>query len=230
MSNRVRIELSGVVQGVGFRPYVYSLATKLNLGGFVVNTAQGLVIELEGEQAPIDEFITALRDCPPPLAVVNGTKAQAVAPRGAAHFEIRASQNTLERTVLVSPDYATCEDCLRELRDPADRRFRYPFINCTNCGPRYTIIRDLPYDRARTTMAAFAMCADCRAEYEDPRNRRFHAEPTCCPVCGPRVWMAEPSGEELKLADAVAACTDLLGNGAIVAVKGLGGFHLACDA
>jgi len=230
MSSRVRVELSGAVQGVGFRPFVYGLATRLGLRGFVVNTAKGLRIELEGDEQEIAEFMTELSVRRPPLAVVADTRVQALAVSGTERFEIRASVPGAGRTVLVSPDYATCAECLLELLDPNDRRFRYPFINCTNCGPRYTIVKDVPYDRSRTTMADFELCTACRAEYEDPANRRFHAEPTCCPVCGPQVWLTDSSGRRLEQHDPVEASLTLLAEGKILAVKGLGGFHLACDA
>jgi hydrogenase maturation protein HypF len=214
---RRRFRVEGVVQGVGFRPFVYGLAQRHRLGGYVLNDDRGVLIEAEGDAAALDEFAASLRADAPELARVRGVAVEELAPSGDAAFEIVTSRGS-GGTALIPPDVATCADCLHELFDPADRRFRYPFLNCTHCGPRLTIVQGVPYDRARTTMAGFPMCADCRREYEDPGNRRFHAEPTCCPVCGPQL--------SLPLAEAVS----LLAQGAIVAVKGLGGYHLACDA
>ena len=214
---RRRIRVGGVVQGVGFRPFVYGLAQRHALTGFVLNDGTGVVIEAEGEVAALDAFGAALRNEAPPLARVDGIESEPLAPSGGSAFTIEASTAT-GRTALIPPDTATCDDCLRELYDPADRRYRYPFINCTQCGPRFTIVRSVPYDRPNTTMAGFPLCADCLREYENPADRRFHAEPVCCPVCGPRL--------SLPLEEAVP----LLHDGAIVAVKGLGGWHLACDA
>jgi hydrogenase maturation protein HypF len=214
---RRRFHVQGVVQGVGFRPFVYGLARRHVLGGFVLNDGDGVVIEAEGEPRALDEFAAALREEAPALARVEAVVAEPLTVRGELGFTIAASE-VAGRTALIPPDVATCYDCLRELFDPADRRYRYPFVNCTQCGPRFTIVRSVPYDRPNTTMAGFPLCADCRAEYEDPGDRRFHAEPIACPVCGPRLSM--------PLEEAVG----LLRDGAIVAVKGLGGYHLACDA
>jgi hydrogenase maturation protein HypF len=205
------------VQGVGFRPFVYGLARQHRLGGFVLNDGEGVLIEAEGERPALDGFAETLTAGAPPLARVNGITVERLSPHGESRFRIDASR-TGDVVTLVPPDVATCDDCLRELFDPGDRRYRYPFVNCTHCGPRFTIVRAVPYDRANTTMSAFPMCDDCRREYEDPLDRRFHAEPTCCPVCGPQL--------SLPLEEAVA----LLRGGAVVAVKGLGGYHLACDA
>jgi len=220
----------GVVQGVGFRPYAYGLAHRLDLGGSVLNGPRGVELALEGESDAIDRFLGELNASPPPMARILSVDVQEEAPAGQTEFTILQSDQEGDRTVLISPDLATCSDCLHELGSPDDRRYRYPFINCTNCGPRYTIIKDMPYDRASTTMAAFEMCGQCRAEYEDPSNRRFHAEPTCCPVCGPRVRLADATGERIACDDAIAESIRRLQSGQIVAVKGLGGFHLACDA
>ncbi|MDQ3890865.1 MAG: carbamoyltransferase HypF [Actinomycetota bacterium] len=214
---RRRIRVAGTVQGVGFRPFVYGLARRHRLTGFVLNDGAGVVVEVEGEPAALDAFASALAEEAPSLARVESLATAPVAPRGEREFTIAASAATAA-TAVVPSDVATCDDCLRELFDPADRRYRYPFINCTQCGPRFTIVRAVPYDRANTTMAAFPMCADCRREYEDPADRRFHAEPIACPTCGPRL---SPS-----IGDAV----ELLRQGRILAVKGLGGYHLACDA
>jgi hydrogenase maturation protein HypF len=209
--------MRGVVQGVGFRPFVHSLARRHGLAGFVLNDGEGVIAEAEGPSPALDAFAAALLADAPPLARVESVTSEAVPARHDRSFEIAASRGS-GGSAAVPPDVATCDDCLRELFDPEDRRYRYPFLNCTQCGPRFTIVRAVPYDRASTTMAGFAMCAECRAEYEDPGDRRFHAEPTACPACGPRLSM--------PLAEAVG----LLESGAIVAVKGLGGYHLACAA
>ncbi|HEY5160578.1 MAG TPA: Sua5/YciO/YrdC/YwlC family protein, partial [Gaiellaceae bacterium] len=218
VAQRRRLLVCGVVQGVGFRPFVYGLARVHELGGFVRNDARGVVIEVEGAKERLDLFAAALAEQAPPLARIAAIETSEIEPSGEREFTIAPSAEGGERTALVPADIATCDDCLRELFDPSDRRFRYPFINCTNCGPRFTIVRAVPYDRANTTMASFEMCEQCRREYEDPANRRFHAEPTCCPECGPRL--------SLGLDEAVS----LLHQGKIVAIKGLGGYHLACDA
>jgi hydrogenase maturation protein HypF len=217
-----------VVQGVGFRPHVHRLARELRLTGWVRNDARGVVAEVEGPSQSLDAFVVRLRSEAPLLADVEEMRAESVAPTGARGFAILASERTGDADALVAADVAVCADCLAEVLDHADRRYRYPFATCTNCGPRYTIVEGVPYDRARTTMAGFALCADCRAEYEDPADRRFHAEPIACPVCGPR---AELIGDEAwPGVDAVAQAAAALRAGRIVAVKGLGGYHLACRA
>jgi hydrogenase maturation protein HypF len=249
---RTAIRVEGVVQGVGFRPFVYTLATGLGLTGLVGNDLDGVFAEVEGPAATVSEFLLRLERDAPPLARIERVTTAAMEPSGSASFAIAVSQpaSGLRRT-LVSADTATCEDCLRELSDPADRRFGYPFINCTNCGPRFTIVRDVPYDRPLTTMAAFAMCEPCAAEYRDPADRRFHAQPTCCPACGPRLALHDPAGHDpaghdpaghdpaghdpaghdpAGNDDPVQAAAGLLRQGQIVAVKGLGGYHLAADA
>jgi hydrogenase maturation protein HypF len=212
---RRRYRVTGVVQGVGFRPFVYGLARRQGLGGYVLNDGEGVVIEAEGSQ--LDRFTAELASSAPPLARVDSLTAEVIEPVGEREFRILESIAS-GRSALIPADVATCDDCLRELFDPADRRYRYPFVNCTQCGPRFTIVREVPYDRPNTTMAGFPLCADCRREYEDPADRRFHAEPIACPVCGPRL--------SLPLERSVA----LLRDGAILALKGLGGYHLACDA
>ncbi|MDP2480283.1 MAG: carbamoyltransferase HypF [Candidatus Palauibacterales bacterium] len=225
--------MEGTVQGVGFRPYVYRMAAELDLGGWVRNDARGVEIEVEGPRASVDRFLERLEAEAPPLARIERVTAEAASPEGAESFEILVSEEGGAPTAQVSPDTATCEDCLRELLDPSDRRFRYPFINCTNCGPRFTIVRGIPYDRPNTTMASFVMCDACRSEYEDPADRRFHAQPNACPVCGPSVRLTGASGEPVAVDEArdpVEAAARALLEGAIVAVKGLGGFHLACRA
>ena len=186
-----RISITGVVQGVGFRPFVYGLAREKGLAGWVLNHSGGVDIEVEGPKAALEAFITDLQAQAPPLARIESLEAQSVPLQGFGPFEIRHSQSQEGLYQLISPDVATCPDCLHELMDPKDRRYRYPFINCTNCGPRFTIIQDIPYDRPKTTMCVFPMCSDCLAEYEDPGNRRFHAQPNACPVCGPQVWLVE---------------------------------------
>ena len=224
---RTAVRVEGVVQGVGFRPFVYALATGLGLTGLVGNDLDGVFAEVEGPAAAVGEFLRRLERDAPPLARIERVTATAITPRRPAEagFVIAASdaQTGLRRT-LVSADTATCADCLRELGDPADRRCKYPFINCTNCGPRFTIVRDVPYDRPLTTMAPFTMCERCAAEYHDPADRRFHAQPVCCPACGPRLALNDDSDDPLQ------AAAELLRHGQILAVKGLGGYHLAADA
>ena len=232
MGDRVRtgIRVEGVVQGVGFRPFVYSLATSLGLGGHVGNDADGVFAEVEGSPEAVARFLTLIEQEAPPLARIERVAVTGLAVTGSADFVIAPSQADGQRRTLIAADTATCADCLRELADPADRRFRYPFINCTNCGPRYTIVRDVPYDRPLTTMSGFAMCWRCAAEYHDPANRRFHAQPICCPACGPRLSLAAADGTKLPGSDPVRAAAELLCTGKIVAVKGLGGYHLSVDA
>jgi hydrogenase maturation protein HypF len=226
---RRRIRVRGIVQGVGFRPTVYRYATELGLAGWVNNDAEGVVIELEGAAAGIDAFLERLSREPPPLARVTAVEESPLPPLGETAFGIAPSAAG-RRATLVSPDMAVCPDCLRELLDPNDRRYRYPFINCTNCGPRYSIIRDIPYDRPNTTMAAFEMCPLCRAEYDDPLDRRFHAQPNACPVCGPQLALHAADGGRIASDDPVRDVRAALLEGRVVAVKGLTGFHLACDA
>jgi len=224
------IDVSGIVQGVGFRPYIYRLATERHLAGRISNTAAGVVIEVEGQAEVVDDFLARLPLEAPPLARITGIAVRDLPCDHDSGFRIVASKGGPERRVLISPDVAICDDCLRELFDPRDRRYLYPFLNCTNCGPRYTIVRDIPYDRARTSMNVFPMCAACQAEYDDPLNRRFHAQPNACWKCGPQVELRERSGDLFQADDPVAAAATMLHLGFIVAVKGLGGFHLACDA
>ncbi|MEW2414876.1 carbamoyltransferase HypF [Streptomyces sp. NPDC046866] len=228
---RRRITVRGVVQGVGFRPYVYTRATGLGLAGHVTNTPEGVVAEVEGAPAAVSAFCERLAADAPPLAVVDAVDHCEVPAAGGSGFTIVASRSGGPVRTLVSPDTATCTACLAELADPADRRHRHPFITCTHCGPRFTIVTGLPYDRAHTTMARFPMCADCAREYADPADRRFHAQPVACPACGPRLrLLAGTPPREAAGADPVAEARRLLAGGAIIAVKGLGGYHLACDA
>ncbi|HEY0486467.1 MAG TPA: carbamoyltransferase HypF [Mycobacteriales bacterium] len=226
---RIRFRVEGVVQGVGFRPFVHAVAHRHRLGGLVGNDTAGVFIEVEGPAAQVGAFRSALEREAPPLAVVERVTAEEVAARGETDFVIVPSAPGGERQTLLAPDTATCADCLRELWDPADRRHRYPFTNCTNCGPRFTIIRDVPYDRPTTTMASFAMCGDCAREYHDPADRRFHAQPTCCPVCGPALALHDRDGKPVE-GEPIATTARLLAEGQVLAVKGLGGFHLAADA
>jgi len=226
---RTAVRVEGVVQGVGFRPFVYSLATRLGLAGWVGNDVDGVFAEVEGAAAAVREFLLLIEREPPPLARVERVTAQPMTPNGGAGFSIAPSDPAGRRRALVSADSATCADCLAELADPADRRLRYPFINCTNCGPRFTIVCDVPYDRPLTTMAGFAMCADCAAEYHDPADRRFHAQPVCCPACGPRLRLLDSSGAQLA-GDPLAGAVSALRQGQVLAIKGLGGYHLAVDA
>jgi hydrogenase maturation protein HypF len=223
------IRVEGTVQGVGFRPFVYSLATGLGLGGHVGNDADGVFAEVEGPSADVARFLVALERDAPPLARIERVATEDIAPNGGTAFSISPSGPGGQRNAPVAADSAMCADCLRELTDPADRRFGYLFINCTNCGPRFTIVRDVPYDRAATTMAAFAMCAQCAAEYHDPADRRFHAQPVCCPACGPRLSLRYPDGTVLP-GEPLAGAAALLRQGRVLAVKGLGGYHLAVDA
>jgi hydrogenase maturation protein HypF len=226
----VRIHISGVVQGVGFRPFVYGQALDHDLSGWVRNTSAGVDIQVEGESAKVEAFLTTLQEDPPPLASIHNYEHADCPLEGFKNFEILASEAREGDFIPISPDVSLCDDCRKELFDPDDRRYRYPFINCTNCGPRFTIITDIPYDRPFTTMADFEMCVDCNAEYHDPLDRRFHAQPVACPACGPQVWI-EVSGEKVAEREgAVNMARHLLQEGKIVAIKGLGGFHLACDA
>ena len=230
MEIRRQIEVSGIVQGVGFRPYVYRLATNRRLNGIIRNTSAGVTIEVQGPQEAVQDFVQCLPAEAPPLSRITSFVVHDVPCNGDADFRIVHSHAGEEVRTLISPDVAICNDCLRELFDPADRRYGYPFINCTNCGPRFTIVRDIPYDRPSTSMAVFPMCAECQAEYEDPLNRRFHAQPNACWKCGPQVELRDKSGRALHCRDPIAEAALALHAGSIIAVKGLGGFHLAADA
>ncbi len=215
---RHRLEVEGLVQGVGFRPFVYNLAQRLDLNGFVGNDGRGVFIEVEGPADALDQFRRDLLEQAPPAAVISKLKTRVCKPQGERAFAIVESGSAERPVVLVSPDLDCCDQCLEELFDPADRRFGYPFLNCTQCGPRYTLIEGLPYDRGATTMAFFSLCADCHQEYEDPTNRRFHAQPNACPVCGP------------SLSEPLSQMVEALRAGEVVGIKGIGGYHLACDA
>jgi hydrogenase maturation protein HypF len=230
MKAGARITIRGIVQGVGFRPFIYGLAGRHGVRGSVRNDSLGVEIAAFGEAAALDEFVEGIRTKHPPAARIYELRVEPIPFEAREAFVIEPSAVLDERFVPLSPDLATCPDCLRELFDPNDRRYRYPFINCTNCGPRFTIIRDIPYDRPKTTMDVFPMCADCEREYHDPVDRRFHAQPNACPACGPRVTLLDENGDETGCDDPVRAAVDLLRAGKVVAVKGLGGYHLACDA
>lgn len=223
------VEVRGVVQGVGFRPFIWRLAERYGINGWVRNDGGVVQILAEGPSDELDAFCSAIREEAPPLAVVEDVQCAKATPSGAVGFHVDESRDVIGGVRLVPPDSATCPDCLRELFDPADRRYRYPFINCTNCGPRFTIIESLPYDRERTSMRAFPMCEACEREYHDPADRRFHAEPVACPVCGPSLTLIDVRGHHRR-GDPIEQAVRLLASGKIVALKGLGGFHLACDA
>jgi hydrogenase maturation protein HypF len=230
-SKSASIHITGIVQGVGFRPFVYGLAIRLGLKGWVRNTSAGVDIEVDGNVDELESIINSLKNELPPLARIDTLEISFNSPRGFTDFEIVKSETVDGEFQPISPDVSICPDCLRELFDPSDRRYLYPFINCTNCGPRFTIIKDIPYDRRNTTMSAFDMCSDCAVEYTNPLNRRFHAQPVACHVCGPQVWLEDAKGKRIaERDDAVLVVQKLISNGKIVAIKGLGGFHLACDA
>jgi hydrogenase maturation protein HypF len=222
--------VGGVVQGVGFRPFVYQLAVRHALTGFVGNDPAGVFVEVQGPAAAVDAFLAELTNRPPPLARIDDVRAVDLPAAAETHFVIVASRTTAGATGSVPADVGTCADCLRELFDPADRRFRYPFINCAHCGPRFTIIYRLPYDRPATTMGAFPMCADCEREYHDPAGRRYHAQPIACPACGPKVWLEAGGEMRAERDDAIRRANRVIESGGVLAVKGIGGFHLACDA
>ncbi|MDX9785390.1 MAG: carbamoyltransferase HypF [Desulfobacterales bacterium] len=224
------VEVRGIVQGVGFRPFVYQLANKLALTGTVANSTTGVIIHIEGAPERIESFCTTLRTQCPPLSRITDIRSRAEALTHARAFTIIPSETQNDAATFVAPDVSVCDDCLGEMQDPRNRRFRYPFINCTNCGPRYTIIEDIPYDRPKTAMKGFSMCPLCRAEYEDPANRRFHAQPNACPDCGPQVRLFDNRRRAMLAEDPVGEAQKLLKEGYVLAVKGLGGFHLAVDA
>lgn len=226
---RTLVRVEGIVQGVGFRPFVFALATRLRLAGWVANDRRGVAIEVEGAESAVAEFITRISGEGPPLARVERITTARIAVMGEREFRIIDSRDEGTRQTLIAPDTATCPDCLREIFDPTERRYRYPFTNCTNCGPRFTIVCDTPYDRPSTTMAGFEMCPRCAREYHNPTDRRFHAQPISCPDCGPRLVLIDREGREVA-GDPVALAARLLASGRIIAVKGLGGYHLAASA
>lgn len=224
---RVCLKIEGLVQGVGFRPFVYSHATKFHLFGFISNTPKGVHIELEGAENSIEEFIKSLHQKLPPLARIDSIEKSQIECKNDKEFIIKKSEFSETKTSAVLPDMAICDDCLKEMKDPKNRRFNYPFINCTNCGPRYSIIQDIPYDRPFTSMAKFTMCDECKKEYENPLNRRYHAQPISCKNCGPKLFL---DGKVCENAEAIQKIAELINDGKIVAIKGIGGFHLVCDA
>jgi hydrogenase maturation protein HypF len=230
MNRSIKIDIRGIVQGVGFRPFVYNLARQYRLFGYVRNDASGVSIEVEGEKSRIEKFITKIKTESPPLAAIFEIKSYDIEPVGYDNFIIRDSDDHKEKFVPISPDISTCSDCLAELFNPNDPRYRYPFINCTNCGPRFTIVKDIPYDRKYTTMAPFTMCRMCRGEYNDPRDRRFHAQPNACPECGPSLTLLNDKLEKIEIPDVISEVCRFLKDGKIIAIKGLGGYHLTCDA
>ncbi|MGA1839176.1 MAG: carbamoyltransferase HypF [bacterium] len=230
MHIRKRICIKGVVQGIGFRPFIYRLANEKDLKGVVFNTEQGITIEVEGEENNIDQFLTDLQKKPPPLAEIIDFNVSTISPQGEKTFLIKESLNGIEPRVLIPPDLAICPDCIKELLDPSDRRYRYPFINCTQCGPRLTIIKKVPYDREHTSMSSFDMCEECKGEFYDPVSRRFHAQPNACSRCGPHVWLSDSQGNHIATDEPIKHAARLIKEGAILGIKGLGGFHLAADA
>jgi hydrogenase maturation protein HypF len=225
-----RLQVNGIVQGVGFRPFVYQLAARYRLKGEVANTSAGVSIHIEGPVANLLAFEKDLTANRPPLAHIIDVQSHPHPVQHFTDFSITPSRGETAMATLISPDVAVCNDCLREMFEPSDRRYRYPFINCTNCGPRYTIIEGIPYDRPKTSMRVFRMCRQCQAEYDDPLNRRFHAQPNACPACGPQVSLWDGLRQQVRSADPIATATDLIRQGHILAVKGLGGYHLAVDA
>ena len=227
---RRRLIVSGRVQGVGFRPFVFRLAKDLNLGGIVGNDSRGVFVEIEGLEVDVNTFIDRLPAELPVLAKIHDLEVIEMEPLGERTFAIKESESGGQQNVEITPDVSTCLDCLAELKDETDRRYGYPFINCTNCGPRYSIVKSIPYDRRTTTMASFPMCRACQEEYDSPLDRRFHAQPNACFDCGPHVWLADREGKELVREEAISACAKELMAGKIIAIKGLGGFHLACRA
>ena len=227
---RLSLKIRGIVQGVGFRPFIHKLVGSYGLRGYIKNTSSGVELELEGERSELERFVRDVPEKAPKLAVIESVEPEYSEELvGFTGFEIRQSKREASRNTLISPDICICDDCLRELFTPTDRRYRYPFINCTNCGPRFTIIKDVPYDRIKTSMGAFPMCPDCDREYHDIEDRRYHAQPDCCPVCGPRVFFLDRDGREIP-GDAIETARRAVKAGEIIAVKGLGGMHLACRA
>ncbi len=224
------IDVRGIVQGVGFRPFIYQLASQHGLSGWVCNTSEGVTIDVEGSPASLDDFIADIPLCKPPRSAIETLIHSRKQPEGYTSFTIRESLPEPGKYQLISPDIATCPECLKEIFDPSNRRYRYPFTNCTNCGPRFTIIEDIPYDRPLTTMKMFAMCPECKSEYDNPQDRRFHAQPNACPVCGPSLLLLDDTGNPVITEDPIQTASELLKDGKILAVKGLGGFLLACDA
>jgi hydrogenase maturation protein HypF len=228
--SRLRLAIRGAVQGVGFRPFIYRLALELGLTGWVNNSSQGVFIEVEGERQQLEKFLLRIEPERPPQSFIQSLESAFLDAKGFTEFEIRKSDEGGEKTAIVLPDIATCTACLSEVFDPANRRYQYPFTNCTNCGPRFSIIEALPYDRAKTTMKNFTMCEACATEYGDPLDRRFHAQPNACPACGPHLELWDDQGNILaRQHQALLETATMIRKGGVVAVKGLGGFHLMVD-
>ncbi len=225
-----RILVEGIVQGVGFRPFIYKLANQFDLKGIIYNDSKGVYIEVEGDKINVDNFINSISHSAPPLALIENVKSEKNEKKGYDTFSIAPSEEKEDKFILISPDVSTCDDCLVELNNSDDRRFEYPFINCTNCGPRFTIIKNIPYDRPKTTMGKFKQCTDCESEYQNPTNRRFHAQPNACHVCGPHVSLYDNRQNPIQCTNPIDETVKLLRDGFIIALKGLGGYHLACDA
>jgi hydrogenase maturation protein HypF len=229
-NKKLEVTIHGIVQGVGFRPFIYRLALELGLAGRVYNKGGSVILEIEGGTQKVDEFLSRIRNEAPPLSQIREIISMEKEYGDCRDFQILESEKTANPTIYISPDIAVCGDCLTELFDREDRRFLFPFINCTNCGPRFTIIRDIPYDRCNTTMSGFPLCSECRREYENPNDRRYHAQPVCCPNCGPELVLLDREGERLETGNEILHVQQLLRKGYIIAVKGLGGYHLACNA
>ena len=228
---RLRIQIQGTVQGVGFRPFVYKLAHELGLKGWVLNSAAGVTLEIEGRSERIDTFLARLAKEKPTHCLIQSLQSTDIPTLGDSSFIIRTSDQSGDKQTLVLPDLATCPECLEEINSPQNRRYQYPFTNCTQCGPRYSIIESLPYDRPNTTMSGFEMCPDCQEEYDKPEDRRFHAQPNACPTCGPQLALWDRDGNSIATGiDAIEKVVGRLQDGQVVAIKGLGGFHLAVDA
>ena len=226
---RSLIVVEGIVQGVGFRPFVYNLAKTLGLKGWVNNNSQGVYIDVEGYTEELDKFVKVLKNNPPPLARIEKITIKTDKVLNYCNFEIKESEQRLDKITFISPDIATCSECTEDILNFNNRRRGYSFTNCTNCGPRFSIIKELPYDRSKTTMNKFKMCGDCNSEYLDPANRRFHAQPNACKKCGPEIWIEDSKGNKLDIEDPIKFSQNMLSQGKIFAIKGLGGFHLACD-
>ncbi len=227
---RLQIFVNGIVQGVGFRPFIYNIARSHHIAGFVTNTESGVEIQAEGEEQNVYAFLNSIKTDAPPLSIILEVKEIALPKQNDSDFVIKPSEKSDSVSTYIPPDTATCDDCIQDIKDPNNRRYRYPFTNCTNCGPRYTIIENLPYDRPETSMRSFQMCHDCQSEYDDPNDRRFHAQPNACPVCGPQISLWKDNGSQVSCHDPLNEAIQWLMDGKILAIKGLGGFHLAVHA
>lgn len=231
MVKSVLVKVKGIVQGVGFRPYVYNLCISLNLFGWVNNDEEGVNIALEAKESLIEEFLNTLKNSPPPLAKIDSIKILPKEFEDFKCFEIRQSENNFNKSTIISPDMAICQDCINDINDKTNPRYNYALTNCTNCGPRYSIINTVPYDRVNTSMSKFELCSFCKEEYINPQNRRYHAQPVCCEKCGPKIELFNNKNKKLKENyTAIEELAKLINQGEIVAIKGIGGFHLVCDA